>query len=245
MTASICAFTSVCQEDACWVSQYLREAERLEMPFAIHLDRIGDVGMARRLAGHPLCVGQTAQDNIAVEFDETHKQGAFDLVDTLGFMWAMAWDIDETYERGAPRKLAQIGDMVEADYVDIVWLNLWGDQHHVRTDGPFASGHRVKFYNLDRARWRFTHPVTNGAKRVDDVTGEVLPQRHPAKERAHRHDLVCLHWGMMTRELREQHKLRWDRIYTTAVGANPYGFWDYAIDEATHPPTVERHDYLP
>jgi hypothetical protein len=216
----ICAFTSICEEDKVWIPQYLAEVDRLQMPFVIHFDR---------------CSRATK-----IRLTEQHKQNAFDIAVSLGFKWAMAWDCDETYERDAVAKIQQICAL-DADYVDIIWHNLWDNPAYIRTDGPFSSGHRVKFYNL-RKRWRFTHSITNGPKIVNEKGTPI--SGNPQSERATRFPLVCLHWGMLTRELRLQHKARWDRIYTAAVGNNPYGFWEYSCDEKTYPPVLEKHDYF-
>jgi hypothetical protein len=57
-------------------------------------------------------------------------------------------------------------------------------------------------------------------------------------------DLVCLHAGMMTPELRRLHKERWDRIYSTALRGdpNPLGFWRQAI-ETEKDAVLIRHGY--
>lgn len=217
---NVCAFTAVCEEDAVWIPQYLREAGRLGVPFVVHLDRWRGT---RELLTHPLCVGMTKQEG--EEFTEQHKQAAFDIVAARKHDWAMAWDIDETFER------RMHFDLPDADCVDIKWLNLWGDSRHIRVDEGFAEGHRVKFYNLRSGAWKFDHPITNGAK---------LQSRVASVAKA---DIVCLHWGMATPTLRRQHKERWDRIYTKAVGANPYGFWRDAIETEAEAKVVE-HAYF-
>lgn len=250
---NVCAFTSICEEDRIWIPQYLAEAERLHMPFVMHFDRCAKELM-EIFKDSKYCVGATAQLDKSIEFNETHKQALLDEVvaingctndkyGKLNFHWAMAWDIDETYEKHARRKIkeftyTQFSSANKWDLVDTRWVNLWGDSKHIRTDGPFASGHRVKFYNLRSGRWKFDSPITNGAKLLDkkgNFKGNVKVRKS---------DLVCLHWGMMTRELRELHKKRWDRIYSAAVGNNPYGFWNYACDEETYPPVLKEHDYL-
>lgn len=227
MTA-IGAYTSVCEEDACWIGQYLAEAERLQLPFAVHLDRCSRE-TKKRFRKHPLCFAATEQDNPKLEFDETQKQAVFDKVEAAGFQWAMAWDIDETYEREAGRKLAEIAAL-DADHVDIRWLNLWGDAQHIRVDPPLNTGHRVKFYRFGNLQWRFTHKITNGPKPVE---------REPVLAK---YDFVCLHWGLITRELRLLHKARWDRIYGAAVGKNPYSFWSHCLDD-NYPAVVAANEY--
>ncbi len=231
---TLCAFTSICEEDACWVLQYLKEAERLNMPFVMHFDRCTE-SLIGWVTSHKLCNGWTRQDDSGIEFNEQHKQLAFDIInyDDDGFAWAMAWDIDETYAHNQTGELEAILSSTW-DCIDVRWLNLWGLPSHIRTDSGFDEGHRVKFYNLQNDRkWKFDHPITNGAKLVgrEATLGDF------------RDHFVCLHWGMMTQKLREQHKARWDRIYTKAVGANPYGFWSHALDPTIRPVLV-KHGYF-
>lgn len=229
----VCAFTSVCLEDAHWAPQYLAEATRIGVPYVVHYDRCRpeDSQLFRYLDKSQLCVGRTFSDSGTREFDERHKQAPFNLVAALEYDWAMAWDIDETYAAEFPLKLLA---ECTADYVDVRWLNLWGDKDHVRIDRGFAEGHRVKFYNLRGRKWVFDHPITNGAKLVG---------RDPVLARVY--EFVCLHWGMMSPALRRMHKDRWDRIYSTALRGdpNPYGFWKDAVETETDAVTV-RHGYF-
>lgn len=230
---SICAFTSICEEDAEWIPQYLAEIARLQMPYAVHFDRCSGRTMDA-MTKPSLCIGYTEQR--LVEFNETHKQGVFDLVVRNNFDWALAWDMDEIWEKDAPLKIGQTKlCQTTADLIDVRWWNLWDNRDHVRIDGTFGSGHRAKFYNLRSGQWRFDHPITNGAKlthrqaNILDATGL----------------LNCLHAGMMHATHRLAKKARWDRIYSTALKGdpNPYGFWSYACDESIRPITV-RHGYL-
>lgn len=233
MNNTVCAFTAVCQEDLVWLHKYLCEVERLNLPFGMHLDRCLPHTWAF-VQAHPLCLTTTISVSDA-EFNEQHKQPILDSITALGYGWAFAWDIDETYETGFRNKLDRLLPQLSgADCVDLRWLNLWDDERHVRTDRNFDAGHRVKLYNLNEGRrWAFDHPITNGAKLVgrEGVTVKV--------------DLVCLHHGMMTPELRRQHKARWDRIYSTALRGdpNPYGFWREAIATEDSAVTV-KHGYF-
>lgn len=236
MTPNFVAFTAVCEEDAWYAPQYLAEAERLGIPFAIHFDRCTPRTL-RAFVRHRLCVGYTFQPDSGEEFTEQHKQKVFDLAASKGPRWMLGWDVDETFERDAPQKFAEIADRTDADLIDFRWVNLWDDPGHIRTDTIFSGGHRSNLYS-SRLNWKFDHPITNGAKAVAP-SGKVKKDVRVAKS-----DLVCLHWGMMTLELRKQHKARWDRIYTKAVGNNPFGFWSYALDEETYPPTVSENPYL-
>lgn len=235
----VCAVTSICEEDACWIDQYLAEVKRLDVSFVVNFDRCTAL-TKRKLGGHPNFAGSLSQDDPAIEFDETHKQGILDFAKQIGFAWALAWDIDETWAKNAPGHF-DTAINAGADYVNCKWVNTWNSAGLIRTDGPFSSGHRDKLYSLRAGRWIYTNRVVNGPKlhlpnrqRKIPMAGNELKYR----------DLVCIHWGMMTRELREQHKARWDRIYSAAVGNNPYGFWQYALDEETYPPVTAENTYV-
>lgn len=237
---SVCAYTAVCEEDSCWIPQYLSEVERLKLPFVMHADRCSRATI-ELFFRHPYCLDVTYQNNPRIEFEERHKQRPFDVILRNGYNWAMAWDIDETYEKGAPAKLLGI-QTLDADYVDVNWVNLWNDPEHIRVDGTFGEGHRVKFYNLKTMLWKFDHAITNGAKPVASWNGPIYGA---PEAKLVRYDLVCLHWGMMTPELRRLHKERWDRIYSTALKGdpNPYGFWRHAI-ETEEQAVIVPHNYL-
>lgn len=234
---NVCAFTSVCEEDAHWIPQYLAEAERLDLPFVVLLDRCSDATYWK-FVRHPLCQSWTSRGEGDGEFTEQAKQPLIDRLRELGFRWGMAWDVDETYGGSTRFVLDTLDDVLRgADYGRTWWVNLWGDERHVRIDGPFGHGNdrgmrRVKFYRIGDVPWHFAHPITNGAK-PRDGRGTVMGET----------EIVCLHHGMMTRDLRLLHKERWDRIYSKAVGSNPYGFWNYACDEETYPPTVVPHNH--
>lgn len=241
----VVAYTSICEEDRDWIDQYLSEIERLNINFVIHFDRCSE-GTKKRLWTHPRCLAQDAQDNPEIEFTEQHKQGVFNqIVSMPDVNWALAWDIDETWEHDAPQKLRDIGKSGDYDYIDCPWLNLWDGPQHIRIDGPFASGHRVKLHNLRGSyKWVFNHPITNGpsayaseANHYIAVTSDMLMLGKA--------DLVCLHHGMMTPELRRFHKARWDRIYNTALRGDQhtYGFWRDAIETEDSAITV-KHGYF-
>lgn len=239
---SICAFSAICEEDRIWIPNYLAEVGRLRMPFVMYFDRCSEE-TTERVQASPWYRGSVSQLDPAIEFTETAKQWVFDLlVDFRQFKWAMAWDVDEMFERTAPEKLARIAAL-DCDLVQCSWVNLWDDPQHIRVDGPFSSGRRVKFYNLLRRKWKFDNPITNGAKACDGK-GRILG--HEAKIEQVQDDLVCLHWGMMTRELRELHKERWDRIYSKALRGdkNPYKFWDFSLNETEFPPEILLNPYM-
>ncbi len=209
--SNICVFTAVCEEDKGFIPRYLNEMERLNLPFVIYLDRCSDD--TKKLFEHRLCVGSFSQDNLDIEFDERAKQKVFNLI-PKEYEWACALDIDEVFEKNASIVLPDV------DFVSCYWVNLWGDEQHIRIGEHFAPKPRGKFYRLGTNVWNFLDKTTNGAYLMNKecVEGTI--------------GLMCVHYGLMTKELRQIHKERWDRIYTKASGKNPYGFWDYALDES-------------
>lgn len=224
-------FTTICEGDVRWVNQYLTEIERLGLPFAIHFDRCSDATKSM-FDGHQLCIGVTQQDNHQIEYDERAKQGVLDLLAEKRFRWALHWDMDETYEKDAVAKLDLIRKS-SCDAIDTPWLNLWEDPQHIRIDGTFGSGalsKRTKFYRLNNGiRWKLRSDIVYGPSAIgrDAVEGFI--------------DLVCLHWGYMTQELREMHKRRWDHNYGTARGTtNPYGTWQLLVDNSIVPEVVDN-----
>lgn len=231
---TICAFTAVCEEDKGWIAQYLAEVERLEMPFCCLYDRL-QPQTAAKLTDHPLNCGSVSREVAEGEFNEQCKQPLLDLVQAQGFNWGLAWDIDETWEADAQWILKDLVQ-VPVSMITTRWLNLWGDTKHVRTDLMFSRSYRPKLYNLQAPhKWVYDHPITNGPKRIDQL---------PFPAPMFKSELVCLHHGMMTHELRRLHKARWDRIYSTALrgDVNPYGFWKDAIDTEAEAVTI-RHGY--
>lgn len=244
MDSPIAAYTCICQDDACWIDQYLREATRLGMPFAMHFDKC-TIDIMEKVTKHPLCMGYTSLDrtstNMRVDFDEMHKQKPFDTVVRAEFKWALAWDIDETYERDAPAKIKKICEL-DTKHVVVRWLNLWETPDQIRVDAHWGCAYRDKFFNLQNSVWRFTHKVINGPKQWDTIAGKPFDIDGDTDVYVKLMDFVCLHWGLMTDELRRQHKARWDYLYTKAVGANPYGVWNAALDTTNL--KVEKNEYL-
>lgn len=231
----VMVYTSVCEEDVPWLDSYLGEMGRTGLPFCMHLDRCSDETFWR-VTQHSNCQAVTQQKNPRVEFNETHKQEPFTCCVTARADWAIGLDVDEVFAKDVPEKLHEvIARHPAADVIDFKWVNVWEHDDLLRIDGPFADGHRTNLYNLTGGRrWRFTNPITNGAKLFRDDKWV----RDEAKAVAR--DLVVVHRGMKTLELREAHKTRWDRIYSVALRGdpNPYGFWCYACDTSIMPHLV-------
>jgi hypothetical protein len=241
----VCAFTSLCEEDASWIDQYLAEIERLYIPFVINFDRCSQ-RTKERIGNHRLCIGTCNQDNPAMEFSEKSKQPVLNVIARIaqewGPTWALAWDIDETWERDAPEKFAKLFNQQAAvegtDVLRTRWVNLWGDPMHIRVDPPFRGVLREKLYRMaPRLAWKFVSSVTNGPRGYDLNDGSYSRQVSNT-------DIVCLHHGLMTHELRALHRDRWNRIYGRAIGKNPYQIWDCAFDPERCPPEIADNPYI-
>lgn len=240
MKTKLVILTATCEEDKQWFSQYLNEITRINMSFVIHFDRCSDEtkSLFRR---HPLCVGSSEMNDPNHTYGEMDKQMAFDVI-PKDYDWMMPLDIDETMEKRFNEKVETLDTMdLKFDIIDCPWWNLWDSPKHIRIDGPCQTGHRVKFYNLHRAPllWKFYHPTINGMTLFEDDK----MQKRRSEFILNKLDISTLHWGLMTKELRESHKARWDRIYSSHVGKNPYGFWDWMLDEKITP-VIREHDYL-
>lgn len=222
MEKKIGAYSSICEEDKVWIPQYLKEIDRLGVDFVMHFDRCSEETKAL-VRAHPRCVDSTEQNDPSIEFAETHKQKAHDLLIHRGYDWAVAWDMDETWEKDAPEKFKQILEITEYDYLITHFFHLWEDSKHIRVDEEFGRCSRHKFNNLKSFDWRWTSPVVNGPT--------AIPKGGNKWCRMGWFNIHCIHWGLMTHELRQFHKDRWDRIYSRAVGSNPYGFWDLALNK--------------
>ena len=51
-------------------------------------------------------------------------------------------------------------------------------------------------------------------------------------------DLVIIHYGFMTEDLRKQHRDRWYSIYKASVGDVPSGIWDYVLSKEYTPEVI-------
>ena len=246
MRRDLVAFTPICEPDARWIDQYLAEVERLDVGFGVHFDRCSPE-TKRRMGSHSNCVAWTYQDDPTLEYTEQHKQVIFDLVcEVAGVVWALHWDADEIWEDEFIAKFLAVKHRLES-HLTVSWANMWETPDRIRSDdgGPgklMAPAPRVKLYRIDDERqWVFDHPVIYGCKEIVDGT---KVRKSEGKIRQGATDIVCLHAGLMTHELRLQHAERWDRIYGAAVGENPYKLWHALMDHDLHPPATVPNVWL-
>lgn len=234
------AYTPVCQEDEGWVGQYLDEVSRLGVAFAVHFDRCDDT-LKKRMTSSWRCIGHTSQDDPDIEYRESCRDPLMKILRFADVTLAMLWDIDETWERQALVKLRDLDGYKGFDNAYVHWYNLWDTEGDttthplsIRLDNP-SNPYRLKIHRLDsEVDW-----VWRGGVVVDPYP----KGREASTLHSFHSDLVCLHHGLKTRELREQHKARWDRVYGHHLGKNPYTYWDYLLDEVNHPPVLGRNLY--
>lgn len=240
MKSKVAILTSVCEEDKQFFDQYLNEMSRLGLDFFIHFDRCSNE-TKEKFKTHPNLKAFSQEDNKEREYSEMDKQKAFDLIDD-SYDWMMPLDIDETMEKDFLDKVQSLDNVnLKFDVIDCPWFNVWENPKWLRIDGPCETGHRVKFYNLHRKplSWKYYHPTINGMTLFYPTKENRQPIRRNEFELT-KLNIVTLHWGLMTKELREFHKSRWDRIYSSHVGKNPYGFWDWVLDDKIEPKLTEN-----
>jgi hypothetical protein len=157
------------------------------------------------------------------------KQEALDELVRQGFDWAIQWDADETWAVPFWEPLRGFLSSQKADSVDVRWVNLWGEKTHARTDDHFGRGGncytRTKLYRIgENVKWVFKSSVVYGPS--PQVNGNWIEHTTSYCPGLH-----CVHWGYRTPELREEHRVRWNRVYGHHWdGKNPYGLWDYLTD---------------
>lgn len=208
--AKVGAVTPMCEEDAQWLPQYLAEVERLQMHFAVHFDRCSKE-FRDRVKAHPLYIGCTL--NVHGTYEERFREGPLRVLEKAKFGVAVFMDMDETFEPAFGSKLAKFVRH-PWDCARIYWYNMWEDTETIRLDNP-SNPHRMKLFRLGEANWTFK-----------GITVDPYPDRKVCTGNT---NMVSFNWGLMSQELREMHKRRWDTIYAKAVGKNPYGFWDYIL----------------
>lgn len=241
----IATVTPICEEDARWADQYLAEVERLDAHCIMFFDRCSQATVDRFTRSKSYADGYWQRDPKR-GYRESDRQVPMDTAVKLGYDLSVMLDMDETLERDAPEKLRNLPD---GDRWTVNWLNLWGDKDYVRVDKAGRGGNpwRVKIHRLQcGVEWYWKGPLV-----VDPYCQRTRPRPGKSMQLGGDVDvpsvdsgITCLHWGLMTRELREMHAARWDRVYGELTGKNPYSFWHDLLDEVRYPPTVERNVWL-
>ena len=244
----VCAFTPTNEEDAqLFGDNYLRGLERHKIQFVMHFDRCKEE-TKKKFIQHPLCVGHTSQDNPNREYTEQDKQACFDVVwlHKNEYDWALHLDMDEWLERTADQKMEELLPNCQDDMLVCRWVNTWEKREQLRIGEPFGNSiqgnPRVKLYNLkvhpetaQKRRWFFDHTIIYGCKLV--ALDGTCPSGYGTERQT---DLVFVHFGLMTHDLRVLHRDRWNRVYGKAVGENPYQLWNHLVETEN-----EQHQLVP
>jgi hypothetical protein len=226
---TLCVFTAMIEEDANWLDMYLAGLNRLDLPFVMHFDRCSDE-TKKKVASNQGCCGTTARNKPDREFEESDRQDVLNLVGRMGFDWALALDIDEVLERDAKPKL-EVLNASYADVAEVQYWHLYRDFHTVCADsGSGMAGKitRTKGYHVGNGAFTFASPIINRPRFCRNYA-------------VFKSDLVVLHTGFMTPELRAMHRARWTRIYGR-FGHNPYGKYE---PEREVPLEIVAHDLWP
>ena len=233
---------SVFDGDVKHFNRFTAELTRLDLPFAVNFDHCCQktIDTFRKL---PNYLHGYVNNNPESFFDESHRQHALDILLKDKFDWAVSLDVDETLELRAPTIIRQLAearftDLLTpergnqlADVIGFQVLDLWGDDRHYRTDGPFHKSHREKMFHIGIGHWEYYHPTIHAPK-LTEVGGRaaLYVRQYPCR---------VLHWGIMDESDIKEHTERWDAIYTRKVGNNPYGFYPY-INNVENVPVVVK-----
>lgn len=229
----IVAVTPVCEEDACWLPQFMREAESINVEVAWFLDNVSD-STERTIRDWSRTIGFALLKDNGVKFSEVFRTFPTNIAVESGASHFMPWDIDETYGPEVKDLLRHIVEW-EPKPPNKIWTfhkyEVWQDSYPfplIRCDEPFSPfyGYRHKLYPCrppGGGEWRYAFH-TNGPIRY-------LPNGERTELQYEKTDGRVIHWGFSTPELRGMHCDRWNRLYEQ----NPYGTWQAAIDEDRKP----------
>jgi hypothetical protein len=214
-------FLCICEEDAIrWLDQLLPNLEAIGLPVSWYADHCSPETLVR-LRSMPFTLA--VHDEQVKPFSEQSKEIAFDALS--GFDWAVQMDSDETWQTDAGELLRQALASTSNLLVRCPMVTMWEHEGKmmVRTDLG-SQRYRIRIYNL-AYRWHWADPVTNGPYAIG-YTGDAQPFDIPVR---------VFHWGYSTPALRLMHKERWDRIYGSHIGRNPYGLWNQITDPNDKP----------
>lgn len=205
--------------------RFRRELTRLGLPFAVYFDHVSRPTYDL-FKSHPLFLGSYDDEDPGSHFTEASRQHALDILVRAGFDRSLQMDVDETLERDAPRRLREEVPAVDADVIVFPCWDLWGSHRTMRVDGPQSHGSREKVHRLRGNHLKYPSATSHAPN--------VTPHGKTCRDaRVFRMDLKILHWGIMDLADAQFHRERWDRVYTRAVGRNPYGSYEYYFDPAT------------
>lgn len=210
---------SVFDGDEKHFDRFLGELHRLGRPFVVNFDHCSRA-TKKFFMESPLYLGGYEDDDPGVMYSEGLRDRSLRILLREGFRWMLQLDVDETLDKYALPKLEKAVTM-DADVIGARWISLWEREDQQRTDGGIANAKREKLFNLKaNPKILYNSAVINSPRLRCEGRDPVVVMS----------DIFVLHWGMMSFEDADEHKRRWDTIYTKAVGGNPYGAWNYMCD---------------
>ena len=220
----------ICDEDAHRLNIVFKEAIRLDMPIAWYADRCSQETVDK-LKGFDLTVGIYRGSG---QFSEVVRQHAFDMLDRKGFGWALNWDSDETWSKTAKKDMEKsLGEYERAIVCPMKTVWEKDNELYFREDGlchgTQSNTKRIRLYSLD-FEWMWQDKAINGPAYM--VGRQWV---YPDINKLRTCNATTIHWGYADDKMRESHKKRWDKIYTEAVGRQPYNNWEWFCDKTIEP----------
>lgn len=228
------------EEDAHkWFGQLLPELKRFDLPIAWILDKCSDE-TKKIVKEFPLTVG--VKEIEEGTFREKWRQYAIEPLKAAGCKWVILWDADDTFTEEAPKIIKKTLETATGSVGYVRRLNIVTEngKDFIRVDGPFDQNNngtqvnRMIIYNMGYTL-RWMDDVTHGPYCFAE-DNQVIDDRFQVE--AH-----SIHWGLRDKELRLEHKRRWDENYTNAIGRNPYGLWNHVLDETITPVLVPLDEW--
>lgn len=226
--------------------RFLKEIDRLGLPFAVYFDHCTRETY-KLFSSHRLYFDGFDDVDQYSSFDEGSRRYPLNILIKAGFGHILQMDLDETLERDGPAKLR---DVLKngADVTGFWCLDIWDRPESSlseteepgfwrRIDGPFGAGKREKVFKVTGNTLRWPAATAH----APDVWPTGKTKEESVVKMA---DISVIHWGIRNLADAQFHRERWDRIYTRAVGGNPYQGYEYYFDKATVPAYAKLDDAL-
>ncbi len=217
----IVATIPICERDAqLFLPRLLQNLNDLGVGASWYCDNLFQESL-REIRESDRTVGMFVENNHRIRYSENHRLYPSDIAKESGAEWALRIDADETVMlrdwKVVPELISQGRKQWRGP-----WYNVWEDiSPHpiIRVDSPLEPDRcsRIMLLPLQGVRWTFRHPIASAYSDVD------VPED--------RCDIRVIHWGFSTKELRQDHRERWDRLYRP----NPYQLWNEVCDESKSP----------
>lgn len=227
------AYVMFCEEDTKWLDGFFKNAEMVGVDIAWQLDNCSEETVKKiKEFKHTVWIKEETEP-----FLECFRRNPFNALKELGYDWAFHWDIDERWDISSDlQKDFDDADKKGAVSVFFPMFTAWDDK--LRVDTIFkphthqSQTLRQRAYKTSE-NWVWRGKIVVSPYLIQDGENYLAYKRHYGNS-------PMVHYGCVSKEIREHHKERWDKNYTRAVGNQPYDFWKYINDEEVE---VELADY--